>query len=270
MAEIVLTPAATSLAFFVLLTLWCHGPLSPFLPAAYEPVLMAYGQLFPPLLVTAVGALCSTAVEYLNYHLYRKLLKCDAVDKVFRSKSGCRIVKPFFRYPFLTVWFSVLSPLPDWAARILAAHSGYPVHRYLAAVLLARLPRFWLLTALGLHLHLSTGTLVAITVVSVVLALAGVRRRRKLTSTSQLPFSQQPEAAMKGNCYLLLGLALAAMVGPLSLPVQERQRFPDGSPSADRFIDDAADTPAGRSLAALPRPERTGVNAEELGCSCTR
>jgi uncharacterized membrane protein YdjX (TVP38/TMEM64 family) len=180
---------ATSLPVFILLTLWCHGPLSPLLPAAYEPVLLAYGQLFPPLLITAVGALFSTGVEYLNYHLYRKLLRCDAFNKVLRNKSACRVVKPFYRYPFLTIWFCVLSPLPDWAARILASHSGYPVGRYLAAVLLARLPRFWLLTALGLHLHLRTDTLVAIGVVSALATLAGIQRRRTVRSTAPLPLS---------------------------------------------------------------------------------
>jgi hypothetical protein len=32
-------PGATTLVVFVLLTLGCHGPLSPFLPATYEPIL---------------------------------------------------------------------------------------------------------------------------------------------------------------------------------------------------------------------------------------
>jgi hypothetical protein len=37
-------PGATTLVVFVLLTLGCHGPLSPFLPATYEPILLLYGQ----------------------------------------------------------------------------------------------------------------------------------------------------------------------------------------------------------------------------------
>lgn len=175
------------MAVFVLITLWCHGPLSPFLPAAYEPVLLAYGQVLPPLLITAVGASCSTGMEYLNYHLYRRLLKCDAFDRVLRSSSARRIIQPFFRRPFVTVWFCVLSPLPDWAARILASHSGYSVRRYLAAVLLARLPRFWLLTTLGLHLRLSISTLVAIGLASAAITLAGIRYRRSVKSANRLP-----------------------------------------------------------------------------------
>ncbi|MEO6056674.1 MAG: hypothetical protein ABIQ49_07535, partial [Gemmatimonadales bacterium] len=66
-------PGATTLVVFVLLTLGCHGPLSPFLPATYEPILLLYGQLYPPLLIALLGALTSAAAEYLNYHLYRAL-----------------------------------------------------------------------------------------------------------------------------------------------------------------------------------------------------
>ena len=36
---------------FLLLVLICHGPLSPFLPATFEPILLRYGQLHPPLLI---------------------------------------------------------------------------------------------------------------------------------------------------------------------------------------------------------------------------
>jgi uncharacterized membrane protein YdjX (TVP38/TMEM64 family) len=240
-----ISEAAASLPVFVLLTLWCHGPLSPLLPAAYEPVLLAYGQVLPPLLITAVGAVCSTAVEYLNYHLYRKLLRRDAVDRVLRSKSACRVVQPFFRYPFLTVWFCVLSPLPDWAARILASHSGYPVRRYLVAVLLARLPRFWLLTALGFHLRLSVSTLLAIGLASAVLTLAGIRYRRSVPSARPMPCPQRPEPAMRGTFYLLLAVGLAAPAATSSLQAQETRRLPDGfamGGSMDRFIENGFGT----------------------------
>ena len=44
---------------FILTTLWVHGPWSPLLPAAYEPVLMVFGKLYPPLLIAAVGVLTS-------------------------------------------------------------------------------------------------------------------------------------------------------------------------------------------------------------------
>lgn len=80
-------PGATTLVVFVLLTLGCHGPLSPFLPATYEPILLLYGQLYPPLLIALLGAVTSAAAEYLNYHLYLAL-DCDSFDRVLRSDAA--------------------------------------------------------------------------------------------------------------------------------------------------------------------------------------
>ena len=46
------------LGSFVLTTLWVHGPWSPLLPAAYEPVLLLFGKLYPPLLIAASQLRC--------------------------------------------------------------------------------------------------------------------------------------------------------------------------------------------------------------------
>ena len=200
---VALVPGTTSLVVFVLLTLWCHGPLSPLLPAAYEPVLLGYGRLFPPLLLAVTGAVASTAIEYLNYHLYQKLLRIECLDRILMSPPTRRLMGPFVSRPFLTVWLCVLTPLPDWAARILASHSGYPVRRYLTAVLLARLPRFWFLAALGFHLELGAGVLLSIVAASAVVTLVGLWRRQ--------PTPASAKAAMPTSVLVLLSILSAAL-----------------------------------------------------------
>jgi len=70
LAVTLIVPGAVPLSVFLLFTLWTNGPYSPVLPAAYEPVLMLFGRLYPPLLVAAVGTLGTALVEYLNYHVY--------------------------------------------------------------------------------------------------------------------------------------------------------------------------------------------------------
>jgi hypothetical protein len=227
---IILVPGASRLVVFVLLTLWCHGPLSPLLPAAYEPVLLAYGRLFPPLLVAIVGALTSTGVEYLNYQLYRKLLEWDSFDRVLRSPHGRRVIQLYVRRPFLTVWLCVWSPLPDWAARILAAHSGYSVRRYLSAFLLARIPRFWLLAEVGMHWLPSGGAVLAVAAGFAGVALIGLLRRPNASASppSSIPAS---ESHMRTTLLLLLVSTLPAMPGMVSgtLAAQEAAgRLPDG------------------------------------------
>jgi len=171
-------PRTTKLVGFVLLTIACHGPLSPFLPAMFEPILLLYGQLHPPLLIAVVGALTSVGAECLNYHLYRTLLGCDSLDRVMRSGPARAVASVFARQPFLAVWVCAWSPLPDWAARILASHAHYPVARYLLAFLVGRIPKFWLLATIGLHWVPSGQVIFGVVAGSVLLSVVGGWTRR--------------------------------------------------------------------------------------------
>ena len=140
---------AALLAAFVLLTVWVHGPISPFLPAVYEPTLLFFGRLYPPLLVAVLGTLGNLYVEFLDYCLFRKLGDFGPYRRLQHHPLFTRAVRLFARRPFLTVWLFAWSPLPDWIVRLLAPAARYPVGRYLTAMGLGRLPRFWLLAALG-------------------------------------------------------------------------------------------------------------------------
>ena len=176
-ALILWVPVGTTLVAFVLLTLVCHGPLSPFLPATFEPILLLYGQRYPPFLIALVGAVASAAAEYLNYHLYRALLGCDSFDRVMRSRTARMVGDVFARQPFLAIWICAWSPLPDWAARILASHARYSVPRYLLAIVAGRIPKFWLLASVGLYWMPSGRVLWGVVGASVALTLLGLQRR---------------------------------------------------------------------------------------------
>ncbi|HEV2085241.1 MAG TPA: VTT domain-containing protein [Gemmatimonadales bacterium] len=210
---------AASLVVFVLLSLACHGPLSPFLPATYEPILLFYGQLYPPLAVALLGAVASTAAEYLNYYLYRVLLDCRSLDRLMRSNGARPVTALFGRRPFLAIWICAWSPLPDWAARILAAHSRYPVHRYLAAFVVGRIPKFWLLAAVGSYWMPSGGTAMAIAAGSGLLTLVGILRRRS-RRVSTAAYVSVPEVALKTALLACLGFSLAGAL-PQRLAAQE-------------------------------------------------
>ncbi len=145
----VFEPTVAPLTAFLLITVWVHGPASPFLPAAYEPVLIAFGQMYPPLLIASLGTVGDLYVEYLDYHLFRRLGGFGPYAALQRQPLFARAMNLFRRRPFLTVWFFACSPLPDWMIRLIAPAAGYPIPRYLLAMALGRLPRFWLLAAIG-------------------------------------------------------------------------------------------------------------------------
>jgi uncharacterized membrane protein YdjX (TVP38/TMEM64 family) len=181
---------------FVILTLLCHGPLSPFLPATYEPILLYYGQVYPPVAVAIVGALTATLAELVNYYLYRSLLRCRPLDRLMLSRGARPVRVVFARHPFLAIWICAWSPLPDWAARMLASHSGYSVRRYLTAFVAGRVPKFWLLAALGSQWMPSGKTVAVIAVASGLFTLIAAGRRHTTKAATQR-FSPVPGVVME-------------------------------------------------------------------------
>ncbi len=165
---------AAMLAAFVLVTVWVHGPLSPFLPAAYEPTLMFFGRLYPPLLIAAVGTAANAYVEFLDYHLLARLGDTRPYRRLRQHPLFDRAVRLFDRRPFFTVWMFAWSPLPFWMVRLLAPAARYPVRRYLAATALGRFPRFWLLAALGAVFMPPTWLLVTVAVGSAALTAVAI------------------------------------------------------------------------------------------------
>ncbi len=193
------SPDFGALTGFILVTLWLNGPLAPFFPASYEPVLMLYGRLYAPLLVATLGAAATIYVEYLNYYLYRHLLQSQALDPLRRSRTVNWVARTFRRSPFLAVWLCSWSPLPYWAVRFLSPFAGYPAARHLWATLLGRFPRLWFFATLGRWWHIPTRTLFAVgaaSVMAAVLVWAFQRRPASTRGASEEP--ARPAASATG------------------------------------------------------------------------
>jgi membrane protein YqaA with SNARE-associated domain len=155
---------------------WCHGPASPFLPATFEPVVMAYGQTHTPALVALSAAVISVVMEAVNYLGYGYVLRSNRLNRV-RSASA-RLTSLFQRRPFLTCLLVAATPLPDWSARILGAMARYSTSRYLTAFLLGRMTSFWLLATIGQQFQPPRSVLVIAAAGSIVLTYGTVCLRR--------------------------------------------------------------------------------------------
>lgn len=190
-------PQAANLVWFSLVTIWVHGPISPWLPATYEPILMLYGREYPPVLLASIGSLGSAYIEYFNYHLYERLLRLNRLSRLRARAQGSWVVRLYRRRPFLAVWLCALSPIPDWTVRILSPLTGFPAGRHALGFLLGRFPKFWLIAALGTHWMVDKRLLLGVVLGSIALALLAT--------------------AVK----LLHRKALAVEVGPLDLPAHE-------------------------------------------------
>lgn len=163
-------PRVSGLVAFLIVTIWVNGPLGIFLPATYEPILMLFGRIYPPVLIGTIGIIGTLYIEGLNYYLYAKILHLKAFTPARESAMVKRVVGWFRRAPFFTVWMCSWSPFPYWTVRILAPIAGYPLRKYLLATLLGRFPRLWFFAALGLLWGVSPQVLLAISLGSIALA----------------------------------------------------------------------------------------------------
>ncbi len=155
LVEFVPVAPIRDLAVFFSLTLFVNGPYSPLMPFGLEPILMAYGQIYRPLLVAAVGVSAQLLVEVVNYHLYEAAMSSAMMTKARESRVVRTTVKWFAVQPFLTIFVCALTPIPYWIVRIAAPLAHYPMGRYLAATALGRFPRLWFYAAIGTLLPFS-------------------------------------------------------------------------------------------------------------------
>ncbi|MEE8193315.1 MAG: phospholipase D-like domain-containing protein [Gemmatimonadales bacterium] len=179
-ALVLLLPGTAPLVGLGILSLWLNGPFSMFFPTTLEPIVMLFGRVYEPALVAAAATAGNMYVEFLNYHLYRKVLTHDRLRSLRQSRAVQIVVRLFRRAPFFTIWLCAWSVFPYWTVRFVAPQTDYPLRRYMTATLLGRFPKMWLFASLGVWLGLSADLLLPLTgaVILVGVSVAFFRRLR--------------------------------------------------------------------------------------------
>lgn len=166
------------LLVFLGITIFVHGPLSPFLPTAYEATLLYYAHLYPAWVLALVGTAGATAAEAVNYRLIDWVAALPALSAMKQRKVVRWSIDAFLKAPFWTTAFVIFTPAPDSVVRVLAPLSRYPAWKFLGATAVGRLPRFLLIAGLGWLVHVPPALLVGGTVAlsSLMLGRAGCVR----------------------------------------------------------------------------------------------
>jgi membrane protein YqaA with SNARE-associated domain len=174
-----LFPGSEELAVFAWLMFLTSGPFSTFLPSASEPILLAFGKLYPPLLLALLGVAAIALVEWLNYRVFGAVLLARRMEKVRSARVTGWVMRWFEIQPFGTVVIAALTPIPFWLARCCAVISHYPMPRFIVATAIGRFPRIWLIAAAGTLLPVSSTAILTVGGVLVLVAgAAGASRRR--------------------------------------------------------------------------------------------
>ena len=186
-ALVLLVPGSAVLVWFAVMSLPANGPLSPLIPAAFEPLIMEAAKYEHPLSVTVVGLAAYMLTEYVNWHLYAWALSRERLASVGRSRWVRWGMDRFSRAPFTTTIVFAFTPLPFWVARCLAILDRYPIGKFMTATAVGRFPRILIYAWLGALLQIPTVALAALLVGSLLFAVPWRRRRAERPDTPTPP-----------------------------------------------------------------------------------
>lgn len=131
----------------------------------HEPVLIYYGT-FANLWISAAVATVGTMVAgYLDHRVFVPILNYKKITAYKKSRFYRKAAHYLMRYPFATLLVTGYTPIPFFPFKFLAFSIHYPLHRYLAALALARFPRYATLAWVGLAFGIPKTVLIASVVV---------------------------------------------------------------------------------------------------------
>lgn len=154
-----------------------------------EPMLLAAAKTQAPLLVAIAGTLGCIVAIVLDYALLGWLVNHRLVRREIDESAGFRWAQKYFgKAPFWVIVASALLPVPFWPAKILAIVTDYPRSRFSLALILGRLPRFYVWALLGQRFKVPTSVLASAWLTLALMAGWGVwrtYRRNKARPTNE-------------------------------------------------------------------------------------
>ncbi len=172
-AGLAIVTLAPSLTGLWLLGLYCI-PSNSILPIPHEPGVLYVARFYSPLEITLAATTASAVVAIADYALVEAAMRHPRVQGARDARLMRWAVRWMTRFPFaIIVAFSLVPVLPISVIRALAPFSGYPLRRYIAAIVVGRLPRFYLLAWLGQAILIPGWVLLLVTVATLAMMFVG-------------------------------------------------------------------------------------------------
>jgi ribonucleoside-triphosphate reductase len=158
---------------------------------ANEPALFAAAKAAPPIWIATAGTAGCVVAAILDYALIGWFVNHRLIKTELDDSKGFQIAQRFFsRAPFILILLSALLPVPFYPVKILAIARDYSIGRFVAAVVIGRLPRFYLLALGGQKMKAPGGALVSAGVALALIGSWGVwrtikRNRQKRSGTTE-------------------------------------------------------------------------------------
>ena len=142
----ILFPASRPLIFLFIYTIPSHS----IIPLPHEPAVVIAGKLADPMSVALTSGAAMFIACFLDYEAVNFFFNRTRVGSAreHRIYQGC--VHYFLKAPFISLVVASFTPfIVFYPFRVLSPTSGYPLWRYMLAVFIGRVPRFYLEALLG-------------------------------------------------------------------------------------------------------------------------
>ncbi len=170
-------PDRRGLVWLGIYTIPSHMFISPF---PHEPALLYYSKFYPALGCAIASIIGAIIAGFWDYALFTPLIHHPRVRSKYEQVGLYRVSVNFFRKsPFWALVVVGLTPLPFYPMKFLSISDGYPMKRYLAALVVGRTPRYYLIAYLGYVLNLPNWSLVTLGLVVLVVTLFKYYQQRK-------------------------------------------------------------------------------------------
>lgn len=166
--------AAVTLAVFVpemrrLVLLFFYSiPANSFVPVPHELGMIYFGQYYDPSLVAIVAAAGTVTVCFIDYQAMNFAFGLRHLQRVKESDLYRGAVQYFLKAPFISLVIAAAAPfIPFYIFRVLSPTAGYPLRKYMLAVFIGRLPRYYVFALMGATLPLPNLTVAIVLILSV-------------------------------------------------------------------------------------------------------
>ena len=128
---------------------WYSIPANSFLWIPHEPAVVYAGTIYPPLLVALVGGISTLLAAIIDHAVFTRAFRLESIKPIAQTRIMKISVRLFNWQPWWTIWMFAFTPIPFYPIRVVAPLAKYPMMGYVSAVVLGRIPRYYLLALSG-------------------------------------------------------------------------------------------------------------------------
>ncbi len=142
-------------------------PANSFVPVPHELGMIYFGQYYAPSLVALVAAAGTVMVCFVDYQAMNFAFGLKHLRRIKESDAYRGAMQYFLKAPFISLVLAAAMPfIPFYIFRVLSPTAGYSLRKYMLAIFIGRLPRYYVFALMGATLDLPDLSIVLILILS--------------------------------------------------------------------------------------------------------